>query len=106
MADSDALRSRRKRAHAAGDHSLCRACDARRTVVPLPVADGTGFDPLAALVALARRLEAAHEADPANANVARELRISLQALAGDSAGPPPADEVDLIRSEWEGTRGA
>lgn len=27
MADSEALRSRRSRAHKAGDHSLCRACD-------------------------------------------------------------------------------
>src|SRR5437016_944875 len=32
MADNDALRSRRKRLHAAGDHRLCRRCDARGAV--------------------------------------------------------------------------
>jgi hypothetical protein len=33
MADSDAVRARRKRAHAAGDHSLCRpGCERRLRV--------------------------------------------------------------------------
>ena len=105
MADSNAVRQQRKRAHAAGDHRLCRGCDALTVVVPLPAADGTEFDPPASLVALARRLEAAHEADPANANVARELRMTLMGLAGDGTGPPPEDEVDQIRRDWEGTSG-
>ena len=68
-------------------------------------ADGTGLDPAAALLRLARRLEAAHEAEPGNANLARELRVTLQVLAGDDAMPPPPDEVDQIRAEWEAPGG-
>jgi hypothetical protein len=45
---------------------------------------GTRADPRERLEALAARLEAAHEADPANALLARELRATLTALlAGD-----------------------
>jgi len=40
-------------------------------------------DPQASLEALARRLEAAHEADPGNTLAARELRLTLQVLAGE-----------------------
>lgn len=39
-------------------------------------------DAQASLEGLARRLEAAHEADPANAAVAKELRATLLALRG------------------------
>ena len=83
MADSPALRSRRSRAHAAGDCSLCRH-GLRAPLVVLPVAGDAPLDPRVSLEALGRRLEAAHEADPANALVARELRATLLALsAGD-----------------------
>ena len=51
---------------------------------------------------LAERLEAAHEADPANAMVARELRVTLLALAGEA--PAGEDDVDRIRHEWEQVR--
>jgi hypothetical protein len=44
---------------------------------------GSGpIEPQAELEGLARRLVAAHEADPADAAVARELRATLAVLAG------------------------
>lgn len=49
----------------------------------LPAPSGAPVDPRASLEALAARLEAAHEADPGNAMLARELRMTLQALAGE-----------------------
>jgi hypothetical protein len=83
MADSDALRSRRKRLHAAGDHHLCHRCDARSGAVVVPPAgDGAAVDARVMLEALARRLEAAHEADPADAQVARVLQSCLVVLMG------------------------
>jgi hypothetical protein len=82
MADTNALRSKRKRLHAAGDHSLCRRCDGRSAVVVPPAAGDGPVDPRGALEALARRLEAAHEADPADAAVARVLKDTLLALRG------------------------
>ena len=86
MADSGALRVRRSRAHKAGDHSLCRRCAAVRQSLPdgtpdLPAAPGGEVtDAPAEMRRLAFRLAVAHEADPANAMVARELRMTLQAL--------------------------
>ena len=105
MADSDSLRTRRYRRHKRGDHSLCARCDAVRALIPLPelpdpprvrdLASGGAtegdVDTQAALEGLARRLEAAHEADPANANLARELRATLLALRG----PEQAADGDL-----------
>src|SRR5690242_17523231 len=85
MADSDALRSRRKRLHAAGDHSLCRRCDALRGLIaPLAaqnVPEGH-VDAQASLEAQARRLEQACEADPGNAPLEKELKATLLALRG------------------------
>src|SRR6266567_661754 len=87
MADSEAVRSRRKRAHAAGDHHLCRNCAALKLAAPTedspPVAD-----PMAEMRRLAGRVVAAHEKDPGNANLAREARMTLQALMG------PGEAVD------------
>jgi hypothetical protein len=88
MADSNAVRSHRKRLHAAGDHSLCRRCDGRGAVAVPPVAGDAQVDPGVSLERLAARLEAAHEADPGNAQVARELRATLLALRG------PGETVD------------
>jgi len=48
--------------------------------VLLPAAGDSPVDPRASLEALTRRLEAAHEAEPGNAMVARELRACLAAL--------------------------
>lgn len=55
---------------------------------------------MARMLALADRLEAAHTEDPGNALLARELRVTLQALAEGGSGPAE-DEVDRIRREWE-----
>ena len=81
MADSGALRTRRARAHKAGDHSLCRRCDGSK---PVPAVSGavSVSDPIRELRRLAGRLRDAHEADPGNALIARELRMTLQALTG------------------------
>jgi hypothetical protein len=90
MADSEAVRSRRKRAHAAGDHSLCRSCAAVKLAAP-PEDVLPAEDPKAELQALAARLAAAHRLDPGNANLARELRMTLQALMGKTADGELAD---------------
>ena len=68
MADSDALRQRRRRAHLLGDHSMCRRCPAVRgeRLTVAEVEPGSVIDPLAALNASAARLIALYEADPAN----------------------------------------
>lgn len=102
MADSDIVRSRRKRLHAAGDHSLCVRCDALRATEE-DVADAEPVtDPAAELAALAGRLVAASTSDPGNAMIARELRQTLLAMADDPVPPvPPVDEVDRIRQSWE-----
>lgn len=87
MADSDALRMRRSRAHKAGDHSLCKRCAPLRlaeTPPDVPPVD----DPMAEMRRLAARVVVAHEKDPGNANLAREARMTLQALMG------PGEAVD------------
>jgi hypothetical protein len=99
VADSDALRSRRKRLHAAGDHSLCRRCGALRgiPVARVPAGGPEGqVDAVAALERQARRLEAACEADPGSAALERELRATLLVLRGGEA----ADD-DLARFDAE-----
>jgi hypothetical protein len=96
VADSGALRNRRYRACKAGDHHLCRH-DGRGAAVVLPPADCAPLDSRASLEALARRLEAAHEADPGNAMVARELRATLLALAPEGGGMDP-ELADLFAS--------
>jgi hypothetical protein len=77
---------RRSRAHKAGDHSLCRTgCAALKLAAPLP--DVTpAQDPRAELQALAGLLAQAYKADPGNASLARELRMTLQALMGGKPG--------------------
>ena len=95
MADSVAVRSRRHRRHAAGDHSMCRHPSGARIALARPPEPDTGLDSRAELVALARRLAAAHEADPFRADVARELRATLLAVA--EAEPAAADPMDVLR---------
>jgi hypothetical protein len=94
MADSAAVRSRRYRWHKAGDHSLCRhelaVCDVE---TPAPAVE-SALDPGAELERLARRLTVAHQQDPGNAALARELRITLQALA--AAEPDGAGDDDPL----------
>jgi hypothetical protein len=82
MADSASLRSRRSRAHAQGDHYLCRAgCGGRSAVATVLADTDAPLDPHASLEGLARRLEAAHEADPANALLAKALLAVLLVLS-------------------------
>jgi hypothetical protein len=87
LADSGSLRVRRSRAHKAGDHSLCKRCAVLKLAeVPpdVPPVD----DPRAEMRRLAARVVLAHERDPGNANLARETRMTLQALMG------PGEAVD------------
>lgn len=93
MADSGALRVRRTRAHKAGDHSLCRNCAALK-LAAAPVDVAPVEDPLAEMRRLAGRVVAAHEKDPGNANLAREARMTLQALMA------PGEAVDGELAEF------
>jgi hypothetical protein len=81
LADSGALRTQRYKRHKAGDHSLCRRCDGPAPPRLLSRAVSVS-DPIGELRRLAGRLRDAHEADPGNALIARELRMTLQALTG------------------------
>lgn len=94
MADSAALRMRRSRSHKAGDHSLCRHDCANPPAAAL-AAEPPQASPLERLDALAGRLEAAHQAEPGNAIVARELRLTLEALA--KAEPVTVDVMGELR---------
>lgn len=104
MADSTALRVRRSRAHKAGDHSLCRRCSVVRAaaeppqaVTSLPRAPASAdLDPAAELRALAARLVLAHEAEPANSLIARELRMTLAELMPKGKPETDADLTGLF----------
>ncbi|HSZ41792.1 MAG TPA: hypothetical protein VK817_17695 [Trebonia sp.] len=104
MADSGALRVRRARAHAAGDHSLCRRCAALRgeavpprliSITPAPAPEAK-FDAAAEMRQLAARMAEAHRADPSNAPLARELRMTLAELMPKASGKPDADLTGLF----------
>jgi len=102
LADSGALRVRRARAHAAGDHSLCRRCSVVRgdapqavTALPSPV-PGAHLDPVAELRELATELHAAYRADTANAMLARECRATLALLLPKDSGKADADLTGLF----------
>jgi hypothetical protein len=96
MADSDAVRSRRYRAHRAGDHSQCKHFPDRGRVLAMPpapsAAAGDRFDAAEAMRRLASRLVTAHESDSTNTAIARELRLTLLALSGEG----PADDDGLM----------
>ena len=103
MADSGALRVRRARAHKAGDHSLCKRCAAVRGESGPPVISSVprlpadpALDPLAGLRELAGQLAQAYQAEPGNALLARELRMTLQALIPQKPGNSDDDLSDLF----------
>ena len=109
MADSGALRVRRARAHAAGDHSLCRRCAVVRgeggkgtvpavSALPSPPRDvpAQRLDPKAEMERMALRLVAAHEGDPRNTLVARELRMTLAELMPKGKRDQDADLTGLF----------
>ena len=102
MADSGAVRQRRSKAHRAGDHSLCgprcsqgRAARPVLSVLPAPAPDAD-FDAPAEMRRLAQRLAAEHEAQPGNAALARELRMTLERLMPKDAGNADADLTGLF----------
>ena len=95
MADPASLRVRRARHHKAGDHSLCKRCAAVRGELP---AGEPVTDPKAEMRQLAGSLALAYRADTGNALLARELRMTLQALIG-GGGNPADDELDDLFAE-------
>jgi hypothetical protein len=118
LADSEAVRSRRKRLHAAGDHSMCRRCAAvRGDVITVPeVGLPPGFeppsaaltalpslapphlDPVAELRQLAAEALAAYRADTSNAILLRECRATLALLLPKDAGKADADLTGLLKA--------
>jgi hypothetical protein len=105
VADSGALRVRRARAHAAGDHSLCKRCAAvrvdappRLTALPPVPRDASAAEVDAALEMrrLALRLVTAHESEPANTLLARELRMTLAELMPKGKQDADADLTGLF----------
>jgi hypothetical protein len=107
MADSGAVRQRRSKAHKAGDHSLCGgrcnlAGSARPslTVVSFPPAPpGTAaaeVDAVLEMRRLALRLVTAHESEPANTLLARELRMTLAELMPKGKQDADADLTGLF----------
>lgn len=100
MADSDALRMRRVRRHKAGDHSLCKRCAALKSPrEPSPTTTVT--DPNAELKDLAGRLVMAHRGEPENALLARELRLTLQALQAGTGSVD--DDIRDLFAEFSGS---
>ena len=95
MADSEALRSRRKRAHAAGDHRLCRSgCATLKLAAPASAGEVT--DAASELRQLAARMAEAHRADPGNAILGAELRKPLLELMPKANGNADADLTGLF----------
>src|SRR5712691_6067598 len=97
MADSEALRSRRSRAHRRGDHSLCVRCAVLRADPGTVGAADPVTDAAQGLRVLAGQLTAAYGIDQGNALLARELRMTLQALlAGQGSGGMDGDLAGLF----------
>ena len=119
MADSGAVRAQRHRLHKRGNHSMCRRnCGESRQVpralpdIP-PSSEASGeFDPVARMRDLAEQLRQASAADPSDAVLAREYRLTLIELAKGSgedgkdpfaellaelSGPVPAEVGDPAR---------
>jgi hypothetical protein len=94
VADPGALRQRRSRAHKAGDHSLCVRCAVQRAEVPVPDGAAPVSDAEAELRALAGTLAVAYRAQPENALLARELRMTLQALLPAAGGSGVDSELE------------
>ena len=101
MADSDALRQRRRKAHVQGDHSLCRRCAAVKTppvsrFPDLPADRGEVTDAPSELRQLAHRMAEAHRADPSNAILGAELRKTLLELMPKGKSEADADLTGLF----------
>jgi hypothetical protein len=96
MPDSGALRQQRYKHHRAGDHHLCRHDTGQiaQLAKDASFAPADDFDAAAELARLAGRLRDAYAADPGNASLARELRMTLLALR------EPGDKVDPEIAEF------
>ena len=91
--DSNALKQRRKRAHAKGDHHLCRATCAARRIAAVPddsqggAPESSGItDPAEGLRTLAARLEEAHRQCPGDVSLARVLKDTWLAVLSAEGG--------------------
>jgi hypothetical protein len=93
--DSQAVRDKRYRSHKRGDHSLCKHPPLSSPLVIQVELDQPEASPRERLDLLARRLEAVHRAQPENALVARELRLTLDSLA--KLDPVPVDALAGLR---------
>jgi hypothetical protein len=81
---------------------MCRHDRPRLQMHPQPEIPAEGFDPAAMMRELAARLIAACQADPGNAPLARELRMTLLAIDPPPGGP---DEIDMLQlAEWQSRR--
>ena len=92
---------KRHRWHKAGNHSLCKPGCGGNQPIPVPSRDfgedSGDLDPAAELRALAVQLRAASAANPSDSILAREYRLTLQAL------PAPRDSgVDELLREIAG----
>ena len=99
MADSEAARQRRRRAHAAGDHSLCTTrCD---TAAVDRGGGRASRSPTRRRSWRSWRAVWWQRTGPTRAglDLGRVLLQVLQAMGGQE--PPEVDEVDRIRAEWE-----
>src|SRR5262252_2641678 len=104
MADSGSLRVKRHRQHRAGNHSLCRPGCGGITRAPVTPARNAGVagdqgkiaDPMVAMSELAAQLKVACEANPADAVLAREYRLTLVELAKGSDGDGKDPFAELL----------
>jgi hypothetical protein len=118
MADSDALRQRRRRAHRAGDHSLCGArCTTERVAKlaaqPRPADIATCAE---AVAALGRTLDLRPD-DPKSVSYAVAYRLAQLIDAGETAvmasvhlvnitstlaatAGEPGDGIDQVRAQY------
>jgi hypothetical protein len=101
MADSGAVRQARYKRHRAGDHSMCRHWPQPALISAVPPPEpGDDFDPAEEMRRLAARLVVAHAADPSNAGLAREARMTLLAIASPGED---TELAELMRAFQEGT---
>src|SRR5690348_8885004 len=98
---------RRARRHAKGDHSLCKRCAAVRGAggrpsLQLVAPPARVADPVAELRQLAAELAEDYRADRGNALLAKELRMTLQALMPSKAGSSD-DDLNALFAEFGGS---
>ncbi len=101
MADGDALRQRRRRMHAAGDHGLCKRCAA---VTGRPGRRRPVSDPVAVLRQLAADALADYAVNRGNAMLIREARMTLVALIEAADAKPQDNELERLFADLDADR--